>query len=475
MRSRKFLPIALIVLLTALPSAPITAQQPDRALQELQGLSRSFEALSELVSPAVVQILATGYTPIQAGDPPGAGLLSRRSVSGSGVILSPDGFIITDAHVLEGAGRIRVRLAIPADDYPPGRSILKPTGRTLDARVLGVDLETDLAVLKVKESGLPYLKLGDSDELRKGQLVFAFGSPRGLENSVSMGVVSAVARQLQPEDPMIYIQTDAPINPGSSGGPLVDSQGRVVGINTLIFSQSGGSEGLGFAAPSNIVANVYRQIKTSGYVRRGEIGVNAQTISTTLAEGLGLVRDWGVVLGDVYPGSPADAAGLRVGDVVLGLDGKPMENGRHFDVQLYRRPVGDEVILEIVRGEQQLTVAVSVIERPGDMAQFSPMVNPDENLIPRLGILGLDLDQQIIQMLRGARGSAGVVVAAISPDAIYGQVGLTPGDIIYSVNGKRIKGLDGLRFAIDRTSAGDAVVLQVERRGALMFLAFEIG
>jgi serine protease Do len=224
--------------------------------------------LSETVGPAVVQIIATGYTPLQQGDAPGTGLLTRRSGVGSGVIMDPDGYIITNLHVIEGAGRIRVRLPIPVDEAQPGQSILKPEGKIVGAQIVGVDRETDLAVLKVQERNLPALDLADSDEVRTGQLVFAFGSPMGLDNSVTMGIVSAVARQLRPEDPMIYIQTDATINPGNSGGPLVNAEGKIVGINTLILSLSGGSEGIGFAAPSNIVRNVFQQIKLSGYVRQ---------------------------------------------------------------------------------------------------------------------------------------------------------------------------------------------------------------
>ena len=170
---------------------------------------------------------------------------------------------------------------------------------------------------------------------------FRSPSPLGLGDSVTLGVVSAAARQLRPDDPMIYIQTDASINPGNSGGALVDVQGQVVGISTFILSQSGGSEGLGFAAPSNIVRAVYEQIRTDGRVHRGVIGVRAQTITPELAHGLALAQDWGVVLGDVFPGGPADHAGLKVGDIVLTLEGKSMENGRQFQVNLYRRAVGD--------------------------------------------------------------------------------------------------------------------------------------
>lgn len=466
--------VAVVTLALSL-AAPqqLAAQRGERALQRLRELSDYLEALTGQVSPAVVAILATGYKPLQQGDAPGSGLLTRRQEVGSGVIMDAEGYIVTNLHVVEGAGRIRVRLPIPPADVP-GQSILKPQGKAVGARIVGYDRETDLAVLKVDEKGLPHLDFADSDEVTTGQLVFAFGSPFGLENSVTMGIVSAVARQLRPEDPMIYIQTDAPINPGNSGGPLVDAEGRVIGINTLIISQSGGSEGLGFAAPSNIVRNVYQQIKLNGYVRRGEIGVNAQTINTTLADGLGLARDWGVVLGDVYPRSPAQLAGLRVGDIVLSLDGKVMENGRQFDVNLYRTPVGAQVTLEVLRGEQTLRVPVSVIERPDDPGRFSLMVSPEENLVPKLGILGVDLDARIAAMLPGLRAESGVVVAARSPDAVYGRVALAPGDVIRALNSQQITGLNQLRVLLGNVEVGQPVVLQIERRGRLEFLAFEM-
>ncbi len=470
---RKSVPVAALAFCIALSYPAELPAQRDQALARLKELSEYLEQLTQRVTPAVVAIMATGYTPLQQGDAPGTGLLTRRQVGGSGVILDPDGYILTNLHVVEGAGRIRVRLPIPAGESP-GESILKPQGMIVGARIVGFDRETDMAVLKVEATGLPYLELADSDEVITGQLVFAFGSPLGLENTVTMGIVSAVARQLRPEDPMIYIQTDAPINPGNSGGPLVDAEGRVIGINTLIISQSGGSEGLGFAAPSNIVRNVFQQIKMNGYVRRGTIGVNAQTISPTLAEGLGLARQWGVLLGDVYPRSPAALAGLQVGDIVLSLDGKAMENGRQFDVNLYRTPVGATVTLEVLRGGQTRTASVTVLEREDDPGRFSIMVSPEENLVPKLGILGVGLDQRIAAMIPGLRAREGVVVAARSPDAVYGRVALMPGDVIHSVNGEAITGLDQLRTVLGRIAVGEPVVLQVERRGQLQFMAFEM-
>jgi len=478
MRSRPRMPaiaVAVTIVLAglAVPQS-LAAQRPARELVELAGLSQAFEALSARVNPAVVQIQAVGYQPPQPGDPPGAGLLTRRRVGGSGVILDPSGYILTNAHVVEGAERIQVRLPIPVDSDQPGQSILKPRGKLVGAQVVGLDRETDLAVLKVQETGLPHLELGDSDGISTGQLVFAFGSPRGLDNSVTMGVVSAVARQLRAEDPMVYIQTDAPINPGNSGGPLVNAAGEVVGINTFIISESGGSEGLGFAAPSNIVRNVYRQIRNIGYVRRGTIGVHAQTITPVLAAGIGLPREWGVVLGDVYPGSPAEQAGLHVGDIVIALDGKSMENGRQLDVNLYGTPIGERVTLRVLRGQEMLEVPVMVLEREDDANRFFAMVSPEKNLIPRLGILAVDLTPEVSSLLPNLRIRSGVAVAVRSPDAAYGQLELLPGDVIHAVNGEPVTGLEQLRRLIGRLQVGAPVVLQVERRGQLRFMAFEL-
>lgn len=456
------------------PSLSAQTSSKQRPMEALGALSEAFEALAERVSPAVVKIIATGYTVVPGEGSTGLDLLTEQRSGGSGLIVDADGYIVTNAHVVAGAQRIRVLVAVPLEGGPPGRSILKPTGKMVDAHVVGVDQETDLAVLKIPERGLPVLALGDSDELRPGQLVLAFGSPLGLENSVTMGVVSSVARQLEPDDPMVYIQTDASINPGNSGGPLVDTSGRVVGINTLIFSQSGGSEGIGFAAPSNIVRRVFQQIRQYGRVRRGVIGVQSQTITPTLAKGLALTRDWGVIVGDVVPGSPADRVGLEVGDIVLTLDGKVMENARQFNVNLYRRAPGDVVTVEVLRGAEKITLPVQVVERPDDLNRFAELVNPEKNLVRELGILGVELDANIAPMLPGLRKRTGVLVAAGAAGGRPGQSKFLPGDVIYAVNRAPITSLDQLRSAVAKLKAGDPLVMQIQRLGQLMFIALEM-
>lgn len=463
-----------VVLVTALGTAPVLAQSPSARAKPLDELSASVEALSARVSVSCVAIESVGYAPLEAESATAASLLMRHRMSGSGFIVDSAGYIVTNAHVVRGARRIRVALGVATDIGTPPRSVVKPLPRMLDARLVGMDVETDLAVLKIAESNLPALVLADSDDLRQGQVVFAFGSPFGLQNSVSMGVVSAVARQRAVDDPMVYVQTDAPINPGSSGGPLVDTSGRVVGVNTFIYSASGGAEGVGFAAPSNIVKYVFEEIRQRGRVRRGAIGVNAQTITPALAIGLGLTQSWGVVIGDVYPDSPADRAGLQIGDVVLTLDDKVMENGRQFDVNIYRHRPGETIAVEIVRSGSRRRVSVAVGERAGDPERFIDMVTPAGNLVARLGILGVEIDRQVADMLSSLRRPGGVLVAARAIAAASSESGLLPGDVIVAVNGTTIGAVAQLRRIVDELKPGAACVLQIQRQGQLMFLAFEI-
>jgi len=430
--------------------------------------SAAFEALATQVSPAVVQIFAKGYAPDEAG------LLARSASSGSGVVVDAAGYIVTNAHVVLGARTLQVQLA--AMRSPQNRSILQPRGRVLGAQLVGLDSETDLAVLKVDPAGLQLAArpLADSDALAQGQLVFAFGSPLGFESSVTMGVVSAVARQVEADAPMVYIQTDAAINPGNSGGPLVDAAGAIVGINTFIVSRSGGSDGVGFAIPSNIVRAVYEQLRTSGRVRRGMIGMRGQTITPALAAGLQLQRDWGVVAADVTPGGPAAQAGLRIGDVIVTLDGKAMENARQLDVNIYRRRIGDTVTLDVARGGQALSIRVPVTERDDDPGRFMDLVTPERNLVPKLGILALELDRRVAAMLPPLRQDKGAVVAATQFGGFHEDEQFLPGDVIYAVNGKAITSLATLRAVVEAMRAGTVAVAQVERHGSLQYVTFEI-
>jgi len=446
----------------------------ERKVEAVENLSASLESLAQRVNRSVVKIVTTGFGLSEDSDASNASLLTRQRATGSGVILTPDGYIVTNAHVIQGARRIRVQLPVSERAARRSNSVTKPAGTILEAKIVGLDRETDVAVLKIAATDLPHLSLGDSRELRQGQLVMAFGSPLGLENSASLGVVSAAARQLKADSAMIYIQTDASINPGNSGGPLVDMAGRVVGLNTMILSQSGGSEGIGFAIPSDTLRNVYTQIRKEGHVHRGQIGVSVETITPLLAAGLGLPQDWGVLVADVTPDGPAYKSGLKPGDIVLSLDGKPMENARQLEVNLWRFPVGDKVTLEMLRGADRLTMDVSVTAQDDDPQRFADLVDPEKNLIPKLGILGVEIDRKLAPMLPDLRKPYGIVVAARAAGAENLDVDLHPGDVIYAINNEPTSTVASLTGALGQMKSGDAVVLQVERDGQLMYVAFEM-
>jgi serine protease Do len=437
----------------------------------LHEISKSFEEVSKNVTKAVVQIYTTGYGPSQGAD---LAPITVQRGTGSGVILDPKGYIVTNAHVVELARHVKVLIPLGEDEKVAKSSILKVHARVVGGQVVGVDHETDLAVIKVQEKDLPHLQLADSDEVDQGQIVLAFGAPFGMENTMTMGIVSAVARQLQPDAPVVYIQTDAPINPGNSGGPLINSKGEVVGINTMILSQSGGSEGIGFAVPSNIVKNVFQQLKSFGQVRRGALGVHAQTINPVMARGLSLSRDWGVIIADVYPGGPAEEAGLRKGDIVLTLDGKPMENGRQFNVNLYGKQIGKKVRIEYERGGKESSMQVEVVERPGDRKRLADLVRPEDNLIGEFGILALNLTPQIAAMLPGLRKPEGVVVAARSAGTPGWVDSFIPGDVICEINNDPVKNLSALRTVVKKYHPGDAVVVLVQRGGHMHYVSFEL-
>ena len=433
----------------------------------LQDLSSSFEALAARVRPAVVQIFSTGYATPESGSRTNAdSLLSTQRSTGSGVIIAPDGYIVTNNHVVQGARRIEVRL--PNSNGARGREA------TLPARLVGTDRETDLAVVKIEAANLTRLIFGDSNDLHQGQVVMAFGNPLGLEGSVSMGIVSSTARRLNADDPKIYVQTDAPINPGNSGGPLVDTDGRLVGINTFILTQSGGSEGLGFAIPSNVVLNVYDQIRKDGHVHRGQIGMIAQSITPEMAKGLHLDQDWGAIASDVLPDGPAEKAGLKPGDIIQTLNGRVIEDAPQLETDVYGLKLSQTVTLTVLREGRTLSFTVPVIEREDDPQRFADLVNPQDNLVPKLGILGIEINEKLGGMLPDLRHDYGIVVAARASNAPYSGGGLETGDVIYEMNRTPTLTIKTLRDTLDAMKSGDVVVLQVEREGSLMYVTLEL-
>lgn len=458
---------------TQKPAAAASDAKAGEAPDVLVQLNSALEALAAKVSPAVVQIQVTGFGPLHEEDKSQTALIVRQRAVGSGVIVDANGYIMTNAHVVEGSQRIRVALPLPGGDS----SGLVPVGkrRIVDARLIGQHKETDLALLKIDETDLPTLPLVSQQRPHVGQLVFAIGSPEGLQNSVTMGVVSALARQPDPTKAMTYIQTDAPINPGNSGGPLVDMNGSVIGINTFILSEGGGSEGLGFAIPARVVEFVYQALRKHGHVHRVEIGAVAQEITPALAEGLQLPQHWGVVVADVKPDGPAAAAGLQINDIILFADDRRIETLPSLQAALYLHRLDQAVKLEILRGKEKKTLYVPAIEHRDQMDQLLDNVNPENSLIPKLGVLAIDITGDLATKLTSElRIPSGVIVVGRAADLITPDTGLQAGDVIHQLNTMPIDSMATLRAAIGALKAGDPVVLQVERDGSLSYVTFEM-
>ena len=435
-------------------------------------LNGALESLAAKVSPAVVQILVSGYGPLRAEeDRSQAAFIVRQHAVGSGVIVDSHGYIMTNAHVVEGAQRIQVALPLPVGDSSGQVPIGKR--RILEARLVGQHKETDLALLKVDEADLPTLSLVSAQRPHVGQLVFAIGSPEGLQNSVTMGVLSALARQPDPSKPITYLQTDAPINPGNSGGPLVDMTGTVIGINTFILSQGGGSEGLGFAIPARVVDFVYRSLRKNGHVHRVEIGAVAQEITPDLAEGLQLPMRWGVVVADVRPDGPAAAAGLQIEDIILSADDRRIETLPSLTAALYLHRLDQPVKLEILRGKQRKMLYVPAIEHRDHMDELLDAINPENSLVPRLSILAIDLTDDLRSRL-GLRIPSGVVVVGRAADLLTPDTGLQAADVIHRLNSTPIDSMETLRASLAKLKTGDPVVLQIERDDGLMYVSFEL-
>jgi serine protease Do len=437
----------------------------------LEKLNSDLENLAAKVSPAVVQILVTGYGEVHEEDRSKTALIVRQRAVGSGVIVDPSGYIITNAHVVEGAHRIQVALPLPAGDS--GGQVPVGKRRILEARLLGQHPETDLALLKIDEADLPTLTLL-SQRPRVGQLVFAIGSPEGLQNSVTMGVISALARQADPAKPLTYIQTDAPINPGNSGGPLVDMNGSVLGINTFILSQGGGSEGLGFAIPARVVDFVYHSLRKYGHVHRVEIGAATQEITPTLAAALQLPQRWGVMVVDVKPDGPAAAAGLQIQDIILSADDRRIETLPSLSAALYLHRLDQVIKFDILRGNERKTLYIPAIEKRDHMDEMLDAVNPENSLIPRLGVIAIDITPDLRSRLSGLQIPSGVIVVGRAADLIMPDTGLEAGDVIHQLNTTPIDSVETLRASVRALKTGDAVALQVERDDGLTYVSFEI-
>jgi len=386
------------------------------------------------------------------GGPSPRGPFRQKSL-GSGFIIDKDGSILTNNHVVDNASKIMVKLA---DE------------REFEAKVVGRDAKTDIAVIKINaKENLPVAPLGDSDRLDVGEWVMAIGNPFGLDNTVTSGIVSAKGRHLPGGGPYdSFIQTDASINPGNSGGPLINLRGEVVGINSAIYSRSGGNIGIGFAIPMNLVKELLPQLKGKGRVSRGYLGVLIQKVTPEIAESLGMDKPIGALVADVTKAGPAEAAGVKVGDVIIEFDGKEIRDSGDLPIIVARTPVDKKVRMKVLRDKKEVPLTVAV----GEMKEEEVAASA-----PEKGELGLTVQQvtpQVAESL-GLKRAEGVVITVIDPGSAAEDAGLRRGDVILEVDRKPVKSVADYRKAVGEVKKGKGVLLLVRRGDSTLFLALK--
>ncbi|HET7438263.1 MAG TPA: DegQ family serine endoprotease [Nitrospira sp.] len=442
------------------------------------GNAKNFVEIAKMVKPAVVNIAASRSG--KSGDGPQSSPFDdpffrrffgdeffkrdqphrerKERGQGSGVIVDPNGLIITNNHVVNKADEIRVFLS---------------DKREFKGKLIGTDTKTDIAVVKIDATGLSTIPLANSDQLEVGEFVLAVGSPFGLTQSVTMGIVSAVGRAsmgiAEYED---FIQTDAAINPGNSGGALVNVRGELVGINTAIFSQSGGNMGIGFAVPSNLARSIMDQLVKGGKVVRGWLGVAIQELTPELATQFGLSDTKGVLVSDVMDDSPAKKAGFERADVITEYDGKPMDSPTHLRNAVAQTPIGRKVPIKLIRDKKTKTIDVTIVEQPKSLGQSGSEDN-GESTAPT-GVLS-DLDvRELNEELASRYGikttERGVVIVRVKPGSTAEDVGVREGDIVLEVNRKPVTSIKSYERAVSGLAKDQAVLLLLKRKGQTIYL-----
>ena len=455
--------------LTAEPSPAPSASAIHPADTPAAPLAPSYSGIVDRVAPAVVTVrvdkraevtptaLPEELRPFFGPQFRGAPGPRRESGLGSGVVIRGDGYILTNHHVIDGADRIRVDFA---------------DGRSLSARVVGSDEPSDLAVLRVEATGLPAVPYGDSDRARVGDVVLAFGNPLGVGQTVTMGIVSAKGRATGVGDGSYedFLQTDAPINQGNSGGALVNLQGELLGINAQILSPSGGNIGLGFAIPSAMARAVADQLIKEGVVHRSKLGVTVQRVTPELAESLGLSQVRGALVSGIEPESPAARAGLKEGDLITELDGQPVADANALRNHVASSAPNTAISLTVLRDGKPLSLSARLVERESAKARASRSGGDDGDRAASLGLTVTPLTPRVASELELPRTEKGLVITDVDPAGVAADAGLQPGDVLKKVNGRDVQSVQELRSALEARKDAPALVL-VSRSGATLFVA----
>jgi serine protease Do len=452
------------------PPAPVVASPPSVSTQ-------GFVQIAKAVKPAVVNVFSTrtgrGQAPhAMPFDDPffrrffGEEFFRRFELPprkerglGSGVIIEPNGLIVTNNHVVSEADEIKVMLA---------------DKREFKAKLVGTDAKTDIAVLKIDAEGLQTIPWADSDKLEVGEFVLAVGNPFGLTHTVTLGIVSALGRTAGIAEYEDFIQTDAAINPGNSGGALVNVRGELAGINTAIYSQSGGYMGIGFAVPSNLARSVVEQLVRHGKVVRGWLGVSIQDLSSELAAQFGLAEPKGVLISEVLDESPAQKAGLERGDVIVEYDGKAIDNATQLRNAVAQTAVGKKVTIKIVRDKKPRVVEVTIAEQPKEIARAGdekPRAEPSSGPLADLDVH--DLTPDLAARFGLGPGERGVIIVKIRPGGIAEESGLKEGDLIVEVNRQPTPSRHAYERALAKLRDGQSVLLLVKRQGRPFFVSLK--
>jgi serine protease Do len=441
-----------------------------RVTQRIMETGKAFSEIVSVVAPSVVNI-STVKVVKDAPEDPFSDFFNdflspfydfgnqkkwREQSLGSGVIVSPDGYIITNNHVVSGAEKINVTLY---------------DNSVFNGRVVGADPKTDIAVVKIASKGLPTIPWGDSDGLQVGEFVLAIGSPYGLSHTVTMGIISAVGRaDVGVADYEDFIQTDAAINPGNSGGPLVDTRGDLIGINTAIFSRSGGYQGIGFAVPSNMARLIIEQLIKEGKVVRGWLGVTIQELSPEISREFGHASPGGALVGEALEGSPAEKAGLRRGDIILRFGGKEVSGPSALKNIVAQQKPGEKVPVKVLRDKKNLTLTVTVGELPSEFEMAAPERVPEVHKSAFYGLNVMNITNDIARQLTLDMDEPGVVVIGVQAGSPAEEAGLKRGDVIQEVERRKVTSIEDFKSIASHIGTGETVLMFVNRGGRKFYI-----